>query len=387
MSQIRTRVMGKVYFNHPKIKWNCITLQFIGKAGLHMDVPNSALPPKEFGSGLGDDDFNNNLHQATTRLETTVKLCEIEKELIFTGEPHIDFGLHLPHHLPPSIKTKNAFVEYQLIALFSAGTFFKKYRIQRTVTVCRHYLPSASALIPSVEYNGVREWFEWNAEVPKATALEAGEVVLALRWSVEKERVDVDRVELCVHELETYRFNTKSGLHSLKPIITKFPSTIYHPPSTSTQSETHFIRTNLLSQIRTHHFDPFLEITHKLRMVIHFADITTNAKPLILEFPIIITDFPKETTCLSPSSSFSSSSSSPSSSPFISTFSPSSPSSLSSSTPNSPNLSHSTSSTIHRSLLSNAIVSIGGGDDAVGVDLDLPEYTPQYYEHEVNATG
>ncbi|CAO3614605.1 unnamed protein product [Cunninghamella blakesleeana] len=367
MTQVRTRVMGKVYFHDAKIKWNRITLQFIGKAGLHMEVPTTSLPPKEFGTGLGDDDYMNG--NATTRLETTVKLCEIEKELIFTGESSIDFGLHLPHHLPPSIQTKNAFVEYQLIANFSAGAFFKKYRIQRTVTICRHYLPSASALIPSVEYNGVREWFEWMAEVPKATAMEAGEVVLALRWSVEKERVDVDRIELCLHELETYRFNTKSGLHSLKPIITKFPSTIYHPPPSSVQSETHFIRTNLLSEIRTHHFDPFLEITHKLRMVIHFADHTTHAKPLILEFPIIITDFPKDASSINISPSISSTS--------LSSSTPSTPSSY----PNSP---LSSSSNARRSLLSNTI--LGGGDDAVGVDLDLPEYTPQYYEHEVNAT-
>jgi hypothetical protein len=207
MSQIRTKLMGHVSFNDPKIKWNRITLQFVGKAGLCMDVPTSTLPtpPKESGSGLGDDD-NGILRDTMTRLETTVKLCEVEKELIYiAGEQTIDFGLHLPHHLPPSIRTDHGFVEYHLVAIFSAGSFFKKYRIQRTVTLCRHYLPSASALIPSVEYNGVREWFEWSAEVPKAMAIETGEVVLALRWSVEKEQVEVDRVDLALHELETYR--------------------------------------------------------------------------------------------------------------------------------------------------------------------------------------
>ncbi|KAI8335769.1 hypothetical protein BC941DRAFT_461807 [Chlamydoabsidia padenii] len=373
MSQIRTKLMGQVSFNDPKIKWNRITLQFVGKAGLCMDVPSSTLPtvPKEGGSGLGDDDAGDTM----TRLETTVKLCEVEKELIYiAGEKTIEFGLHLPHHLPPSIKTQYGFVEYHLVAIFSAGSFFKKYRIQRTVTLCRHYLPSASALIPSVEYNGVREWFEWSAEVPKAMAIETGEVVLALRWSVEKERVEVDRIELALHELETYRFNTKNGLHSLKPIITKFPSTVYHPPNFSNNSETHFIRTPLVAKVRTHHFDPFLEITHKLRMSIHFADTTTHAKPLLLEFPIIITDYPKDASCLfsSPTTSSSNNSSS------------------SSSTTTSNILNNTVSldqrQQQQRQALMTSVVLPAGGDDAVAVDLDLPEYTPQYYEHELTTT-
>ncbi|KAI8089395.1 uncharacterized protein BX664DRAFT_385889 [Halteromyces radiatus] len=358
MSQIRTKLMGHVSFHDPKIKWNRITLQFVGKAGLHMDVPTSTLPPKEFGSGLGEEAIVSN--NAMTRLETTVKLCEVEKELIFiSGEKTIEFGLHLPHHLPPSIKTDHAFVEYHLVAIFSAGSFFKKYRIQRTVTLCRHYLPSASALIPSIEYNGVREWFEWSAEVPKAMAIETGEVVLALRWSVEKERVEVDRIELSLHELENYRFNTKTGLHNLKPIITKFPVSVYHPPSFSNSSETHFIRTPLMSQVRTHHFDPFLEITHRLRMVIHFADQTTHAKPLTLEFPIIITDYPKDGSCPT-------------------NISPTSSTPITTNANNTP-----ISSTSSTTTMMNNVVLPTGGDDAVAVDLDLPEYTPQYYEHEL----
>ncbi|CAO3595292.1 unnamed protein product [Absidia cylindrospora] len=333
-----------------------------------MDVPSSTLPPKEFGSGLGD---NRPAMDTMTRLETTVTLCEVEKELIYiSGEKTIDFGLHLPHHLPPSIRTKHGFVEYHLVANFSAGSFFKKYRIQRTVTLCRHYLPSASALIPSIEYNGVSEWFEWSAEVPKAMAVETGEIVLALRWSVEKERVEVNRVELALHELETYRFNTKSGLHSLKPIITKFPSTDYHPPAFSNSSETHFIRTPLVTQVRTHHFDPFLEITHRLRMTIHFASSTTNAKPLILEFPIIVTDYPKDASCLFSSSSASSNNISVSSS---------------SSSASSDN--NNTSFNQQQPQLMNSVVLPAGGDDAVAVDLDLPEYTPQYYEHELTTSS
>ncbi|ORX46971.1 hypothetical protein DM01DRAFT_1310635 [Hesseltinella vesiculosa] len=358
MSHVRTKLMGKVIFNDPKIKWNRMTLHFFGKAGLNMDVPSSVLPvPSE--SGLGDDDLYQ--QNAMTHLETTVTLCEVEKELIFTGEKCIGFGLHLPHHLPPSIKTDHAFVEYYLVAIFSAGSFFKKYRIQRTVTVCRHYLPSASALIPSIEYNGVREWFEWNAEVPKATAMEAGEVVIAFRWSVEKEQVEVDRVELSLQQLENYRFNTKQGLHSLKPIVTSFPVTVYHPPTFSASSETHFIRTPLIPQVRTHHFDPFLEITHRLQLIVHFA-AGYSASPMKLEFPIIITDLPvsADQALASPTSPFG-------------------PLSASSST-----VSHVTStlSPTHSTSLrrSTNLILPAGGDDPVAVDLDLPEYTPQYSE-------
>ncbi|KAI8070023.1 hypothetical protein BC940DRAFT_296766 [Gongronella butleri] len=360
MSQVRTKLLGKVHFNDPKIKWNRITLHFFGKAGLNMDVPSSVLPiPRETGSGLGDDDLCQ--QNSMTHLETTVTLCEVEKELIFTGEPSIDFGLHLPHHLPPSIKTDHAFVEYHLVAIFSAGSFFKKYRIERTVTICRHYLPSASALIPSVEYNGVREWFEWSAEVPKATAMEAGEVVLALRWSVEKEQVEVDRVELTLQQLETYRFNTKQGLHSLKPMVTSFPATLYHPPTFSSSSETHFIRTPLIPQIRAHHFDPFLEITHRLQLTIHFAT-GHSAKAIKLEFPIIITDYPASPESVgSPQSSHN----------LLST--------PTSSTASAPSPSHSMPA---RRSNSNHLIIPAGGDDAIAVDLDLPEYTPQYLEYE-----
>lgn len=199
MSQVRTRLMGNVVFHDRKIKWNRITLQFTGRAGLNLTAPVALLPRDAIP---GASDMN-----GTTSLQTTVTVCEVEKELIFTGAPVIDFGLHLPTHLPPSIKARHAFVEYTLVANFSTGGTLssKKHRVQRDVTVKRHYLPSPSALIPSVEYHGVREWFEWSAEVPKAAAIEAGEVVIALRWSVEKERVEVDRVELALEELETYR--------------------------------------------------------------------------------------------------------------------------------------------------------------------------------------
>jgi hypothetical protein len=203
LSQIRTKLLGNVYFRNPKMKWNRITLHFIGTAGLDITAPSATLPA-DIVSATTD------LQEAitsTTHLETTVTICEVEKELIFNNQTVIDFGLHLPPYLPPTIKTKHSFVEYKLSVLCTAaGPFGKKFRIQKPVTVYRHYLPSPSSLIPSVEFNGVREWFEWFADVPKATAVEAGEVVIALRWSVEKELVDVDRVEVCLQELETYRY-------------------------------------------------------------------------------------------------------------------------------------------------------------------------------------
>lgn len=198
MSQVRTRLMGKVVFNDPKIKWNRITLQFTGKAGLDINAPLSQLPRELAG--------NADLQEGgTMKLQSTMPLCDVEKELIFTGEKEIEFGLHLPTHLPPSIRTENAFVEYTLVANFSAGTFFKKYRIQKAVKVNRHYLPSPSAVIPCVEYNDARGWFEWSADVPKAVATEAGEIVVALRWSIEKELVEIDRIELSLEEVQTYR--------------------------------------------------------------------------------------------------------------------------------------------------------------------------------------
>ncbi|KAG0180431.1 hypothetical protein DFQ29_000677 [Apophysomyces sp. BC1021] len=319
--------MGAVHFHDRKIKWNRITLQFIGKTGIDVDAPASVLP-----NGFVNSEF----HETTTKMQATIQICEVEKELIFTGEPVIEFGLHLPSELPPSIRTDHAFVEYILVANFSAGTFFKKYRIQRTVVVRRHYLPGPSAMIPSVEYNGVRQWFEWSAEVPKATAVESGEVVLALRWSVEKEWVEVDRVELALEELENYRFRTKAGTHHLPPVITRFPSTSYHPPSFSNASDTHFIRTPIVTTrprpLRTHHFDPFLEISHRLQLVIHFSASASQTEPLRLEFPIIITDYPIADD--------------------------------------------SSPATVNENAA--GVIASVGGDEAVIMDLDLPEYTPRY---------
>ncbi|KAI9492431.1 hypothetical protein BDB00DRAFT_946353 [Zychaea mexicana] len=326
MSHVRTRLMGSVSFNDPKLKWNRITLQFSGKAGLDIQAPVSALPRE-----LAGDDAGNSSSKNTMRLDSTMSLCKIEKELIFTGEKVIEFGLHLPTTLPPSIRAKHAFVEYTLVANFSAGTFFKKYRIQKSVALCRHYLPSPSAMIPCIEYNNAREWFEWSAEVPKAVAIEAGEVVIALRWSVEKELVEVDQIELALEEIETYRFSTKSGVHNLPPMISRFPATTYHPPSHSGNSETHFIRTPLpintpvhkvARPVRTHIFNPFLDISHRLRLVIHFTTSPSlRPEPVVLEYPIIVTDYPADQPSISP---------------------------------------------------------VVGGDEAVCVDLDLPEYTPRY---------
>jgi hypothetical protein len=156
----------------------------------------------------------------------------------------------------------------------------------------------------------------------------------------------------------------------LNPIITKFPSTVYHPPALSNSSETHFIRTPLIANVRTHHFDPFLEITHRLRMTIHFADATTHAKPLLLEFPIIITDYPKDASCLfsSPTNSSVSSSNNSNSSSTVSNI-----------------ISNNNSLSFDQPQpLMNSVILPAGGDDAVTVDLDLPEYTPQYYEHELS---
>ncbi|KAG1144766.1 hypothetical protein G6F37_002752 [Rhizopus arrhizus] len=340
MSQVRTKLLGTVHFYDRKIKWNRVTLQFVGKAGIDIEAPRSALPP-----GFAADD------SSSTRIHTVVPICEVEKELIFSGEESIDFGLHLPSHLPASSRTNHSFVEYTLIANFSAGTFFKKYKTHKTVTIHRHYLPSLSAMIPTMEYSGVKEWFEWSVELPKATAIQSGEIVIAFRCSVEKERVEVDRIELAVDEIENYRFCTKQGVHNLPPIVTRFPSATYHMPSFSEYSDTHFIRVPLsvskdpkVRSIHTHQFDPFLEISHRCRLTVHFNKLPNiEIEPLVLGFPIIITDYP--------------------------------------------------SSSIPESTLSNNLTytetetsqpngrTVVGGDDAVNVDLDLPEYTPRYEEH------
>lgn len=201
MSHIRTKLMGTVVFQDRKIKWNRVTLQFLGKAGIDIEAPRSIFP-RTAANDFDEDPIHAN---ATTRIQTTVPICEVEKELIFSGEESIEFGLHLPSHLPASCRTKHSFVEYILVANFSAGTFFKKYRTHKVVVVNRHYLPSPSAMIPTVDYSGIKDWFEWSAEIPKATAIESGEVVIAFRCSVEKERVEVDRIELAIEEIETYR--------------------------------------------------------------------------------------------------------------------------------------------------------------------------------------
>ncbi|KAI8095761.1 hypothetical protein BDF21DRAFT_406680 [Thamnidium elegans] len=352
LSQIRTKLLGNVYFRDPKMKWNRITLHFIGTAGLDITAPSATLPADVVSA-------TTDLQEAitsTTHLETTVTVCEVEKELIFNNQTVIDFGLHLPPYLPPTIRTEHSFVEYKLSVLCTgAGPFGKKFRVQKPVTVYRHYLPSPSSLIPSVEFGGVREWFEWFADVPKATAIEAGEVVIALRWSVEKELVDVDKIEVCLQELETYRFSTKSGVHNLTPIVTQFPSTEYIPPSFSNSSETHFVRTPIpltpSKSIRTHHFDPFLEITHRIKIIIRFKSLSVTATPIVVEFPIIITDFPSDTTA----DYFTD--------------------------PMSPSQSLSTLSTENSSIVSlhpPAGSVQPGGDEVPCIDLELPEYTPPY---------
>lgn len=205
MSHVRTKLLGTVVFQDRKIKWNRVTLQLLGKAGIDIEAPRSIFPHE---TNDFDDSMNAN---ATTRIQTTVPICEVEKELIFSGEESIDFGLHLPSHLPASNRTKHAFVEYTLVANFSAGTFFKKYRTHKVVVINRHYLPSPSAMIPTMDYSGVKEWFEWSAELPKAAAVESGEVVIAFRCSVEKEQIEVDRIELAIEEIETYRLD--NNLH------------------------------------------------------------------------------------------------------------------------------------------------------------------------------
>ncbi|OBZ85228.1 hypothetical protein A0J61_06725 [Choanephora cucurbitarum] len=343
MYQVRTKLMGKVIFQDRKIKWNRVTLQFVGKAGINIDAPRSVFPR--------ESDLMEGPMDSTTHIQTTVPICEVEKELIFSGEESIEFGLHLPSHLPASCRTKHSFVEYTLIANFSAGTFFKKYKTHQTVTIHRHYLPSPSAMIPCSTYGGVKEWFEWSVEVPKAVAIESGEIVVAFRSSIEKERVEIDRILLAIEELETYRFCTKQGVHSLPPIVTRFPPATYHLPSFSTNSETHFVRAPIplsknpkVRSVHTHQFDPFLEISHRCRLTVHFNQLPNiTVEPLSLEFPIIITDYPSVV-----SESIDQASDTVAS-PVISSRPP------------------------------NAITA-GGGDDAVPVDLDLPEYTPRYEE-------
>ncbi|CAO3678570.1 unnamed protein product [Rhizopus stolonifer] len=342
MSQVRTKLMGKVYFHDRKIKWNRVTLQFVGKAGIDIEAPRSCLSTA-FSGDMNDSDH--------TRIHTVVPVCEVEKELIFSGEEFIEFGLHLPSHLPASSKTEHAFVEYTLIANFSAGTFFKKYKTHKTVTIYRHYLPSPSAMVPTVEHSGVKEWFEWSAELPKAAAIQSGEIVVAFRCSVEKERVEVDRIELCVEEIEGYRFCTKQGVQNLPPVVARFPCSVYPMPSGSDSSDTHFIRVPLsfspqTRSVRTHQFDPFLELSHRCRLVVYFQKLLgVTVDPVVLYFPVIITDYPSTTI------------------------------------PDLPN------NFIDLETHPNHRTVVGGGDDAVNIDFDLPEYTPRYEEFTSTATS
>lgn len=202
MSQVRTKLFGNVIFRDQKIKWSRVTLHFKGTASFNMEARTSTLPPDLVNSQYELRKSNS----STTHLKTTVTLCDVEKELIYNHEDAIDFGFYLPPYLPPNIKTNHSSVEYTLsVTCSTSGTFPRTVMIEDDVTVCRHYLPSPSCLIPSVEHHGAREWFEWSADIPKATPIEAGEIVIGLRWSVEKEAVEVDRVEFWIEELETYR--------------------------------------------------------------------------------------------------------------------------------------------------------------------------------------
>lgn len=155
------------------------------------------------------------------------------------------------------------------------------------------------------------------------------------------------------------RFCTKQGVQNLPPIVTRFPSAVYHMPSFSEYSDTHFIRTPLsistnpkVRSVRTHQFDPFLEVNHQCRLTVHFNKLPTmDVEPVVLEFPIIITDYPSTTI---PDTSLSTD--------FIYT---------------ETEPSHSNG----RTIVGN------GGDDAVNVDLDLPEYTPRYEEPSSTTTS
>lgn len=101
-----------------------------------------------------------------------------------------------------------------------------------------------------------------------------------------------------------------------------------------------------VKSIHTHQFDPFLEISHRCKLTVHFNKIPTlNIEPVVLEFPIIITDYPSVVS--------------------------DSVLSLASSTHNVIS-----TETFHQPTA----ITNGGGDDAVPVDLDLPEYTPRYEE-------
>ncbi|KAM3583604.1 hypothetical protein VKS41_004509 [Umbelopsis sp. WA50703] len=305
MSHVRTKLLGSIVLD-ANIKWTRITLQLTGVAKLNIPVPGQR------------EDLS---QPATVNSSTTI--CDVEKELIPTGEKSIAFGLHLPHNLPPSIEAKHASVVYTLIATLTGGPF-KKQKIQRNVVVNRHYLPNSSVMIPTALVANVQGWFEYNIEAPRACAIEAGEVVLAARWSVEKERMDVKNVDIQLEEIEAYRYRTREAIHKLAPVIRRYPISTYHPTAFSQDiNETHLLRAPIPSTIRARHYSMYLEITHRCRVTFHFGSADSHSpyvEPLTVEVPIILTNFPDGED--------------------------------------------------------NA--GIGVGDDGIQVDLDLPEYTPQY---------
>ncbi|KAJ2958848.1 hypothetical protein NQZ79_g5592 [Umbelopsis isabellina] len=305
MSQVRTKLLGSIVLD-ASIKWTRITLQLTGVAKLNIPV-----------TGHRED-----VNQPAT-INSSTNICDVEKELIPTGEPSIAFGLHLPHNLPPSIDAKHASVVYTLIATLTGGPF-KKQKIQRNVVVKRHYLPNSSVMIPTALVANVQGWFEYNIEAPRACAIEAGEVVLAARWSVEKERMDVKNVNIQLEEIEAYRYRTREAIHKLPPVIRRYPISTYHPTAFSQDiNETHLLRAPIPSTIRARHYSMYLEITHRCRVTFHFGSADNQSpyvEPLTVEVPIILTDFPD----------------------------------------------------------GEENSGIGVGDDGIQVDLDLPEYTPQY---------
>ncbi|KAH8554239.1 hypothetical protein BGW37DRAFT_483951 [Umbelopsis sp. PMI_123] len=306
MSQVRSKLFGSIVF-HTNVQWTRITLQLTGITKLNITVP-----------GQHDE-----VGQPNTVTSSTT-ICDVEKELIPTGESTIAFGLHLPHNLPPSIETKHASVTYTLIATLTGGPY-KKHKIQKNVVVKRHYLPNSSVMIPTTSVAKVQGWFEYNIEAPRACAIEAGEVVLAARWSVEKERMDVRTVDLQLEEIESYRYRTRDSVHRIPPVIRRFPASTYHPPTFSQDiNETQLIRAPIPPGLRGRHYSNYVEITHRCRITFHFGSPDSRmpyVEPLIVEVPIIITDFPDG---------------------------------------------------------EDTAAAIGSGDDGVQIDLDLPEYTPQY---------
>ncbi|KAI9288793.1 hypothetical protein BC943DRAFT_349403 [Umbelopsis sp. AD052] len=306
MAQVRSKLLGSIVF-FANVQWTRITLQLTGVTKLNIATP-----------GQHDDNGQ------PSHITTTTNICEVEKELIPTGESAINFGLHLPHNLPPSIETKHASVVYTLIATLTGGPY-KKHKIQKNVLVKRHYLPNSSVMIPTATVAKVQGWFEYNIETPRACAIEAGEVVLAARWSVEKERMDVRTVDFQLEEIESYRYRTRDGVHKLPPVIRRFPVSAYPPPTFSQDiNETHLIRAPIPPALRARHYSNYVEITHRCRITFHFGSPDARmqyVEPLVVEIPIIITDFPYG---------------------------------------------------------EDSAAGIGSGDDGVQVDLDLPEYTPQY---------